>query len=341
MGYFKMKKILSFFGVFVVTTSILSGCSLLPKEESNVAPPLVKPQKQEYNLYKIVKKAIVDDEEGSATFVSSDTYSICFKDQGKRVNKIDVKVGDSVKNGQTLIESDQGSIATDIQMEEYNVEKQQIMYNEAKEKNNADATELARLDLLMEQTKLQALKKQQADNLLTSPVDGVVSYVADLKQWDNVDPYKTLVTVSNPNKVFLQYQPSNTTRAKVGMKVNITYNNKTYIGTVISTPDSSTSTAKTSTTDDSSSNSYIKISMSDAIPGAKLNDTATISIIIESKASTIVVPKRAVKSIAGSYVVDLWDGKKKQEVTVKPGITDATEMEILSGLSEGQNAILY
>ena len=94
----KCTKIIASLSLILLVMPLLSGCGLFPKEEA-LAPPLVVPKKQEYKLYKIVKKSIERKLTASGTLVSESQSSVYFKDSSKRIKHINVKVGDIVKKG--------------------------------------------------------------------------------------------------------------------------------------------------------------------------------------------------------------------------------------------------
>ena len=77
-------------------TLLLSACSLLPKEEEVVAPPLVKPAQVEYNVAEVKEGEIIKRLTGIASFVPIGSESLYFEQDDSRLKNIHVAHGDLV-----------------------------------------------------------------------------------------------------------------------------------------------------------------------------------------------------------------------------------------------------
>src|SRR5690625_4340444 len=93
---------------------MLSACSLLPKEQEVIAPPLVKPAQAEYNIAEVKEDEITKRLTGIANFIPVGSESLYFEQDGSRLKKIHVAQGDLVEKGDILIEADSGNLANDI-----------------------------------------------------------------------------------------------------------------------------------------------------------------------------------------------------------------------------------
>jgi membrane fusion protein, macrolide-specific efflux system len=327
-------KALSLATILVIMVGVFSGCGILPKEEATLAPPLVAPKKQEYQLFKVVKGDIEDTFTSTGNLVSSDEASLYFKDTSKRIKHINVKVGDTVKKGQLLVESEAGDIDYQVQIQQYNVQIKQVDYNSKASGNDANATEIARLTLLIEQAKLQELLNQQQASRLTSPIDGQVTFAESVKDGESVDPFKTLVTIGNTKKLMVNCVGNSDGRVKVGMKVQVKVDTKTLEGIVISLP------GDIKTDNNSVEAMGIGIRVDNLPPSAKIGDSADVNVVLQSKSGVLVVPIYGVQNYGNNYSVQVLNGTVKKDVSVQIGIKTATQMEIVSGLTEGQQIIL-
>lgn len=217
---YKFKKV--FLGLVVISLiiGVFSECGILPKEEEALAPPLVAPKKQEYKLYKVIKGTIEKKFTDNGTLISELQSSVYFMDNSKRVKHINVKVGKIVKKGDILVESEVGDIDTQVKIQEYIVQLNEIDYDDIKAKKGASTSDIARrrLKLLIEQTKLDDLKNQQLSGRLVSPLDGQVIYVENIKEGESVDPYKVLVTVGETKKLMVYCESTDTQSLNLGMK---------------------------------------------------------------------------------------------------------------------------
>jgi multidrug efflux pump subunit AcrA (membrane-fusion protein) len=63
---------------------------------------------------------------------------------------------------------------------------------------------------------------------------------------------------------------------------------------------------------------------------------ANITVITVEKPDTLLVPSRAIVSAGQKKVVRVLEGRQSHEVEVTLGLANRQEVEILSGLREGQ-----
>ena len=71
-----------------------------------------------------------------------------------------------------------------------------------------------------------------------------------------------------------------------------------------------------------------------------MGTVADISYIKEQAEDAIVIPKYLVKTLSGQDYVQIFKDGEKTEVNVELGISNATEVQILSGLSEGDEVVV-
>lgn len=325
----KVKKVvMSFLSVLILGSFIFSGCNMLPKEDQALAPPLVKPKKQQYDLYEIKKKDITKEIKGNGSLISMNEVNVFTKENNRRIKEVKVQFGQSVKKGDVLIELDSDNMENDVKMQQFNVQKAQINYERAAEGTDEYNKQLASIDVQMEKIKLDNLQKALASSKLTAPTDGKVVFLESVKQGDAIEPFKVLATVADPNNLQVAYQSSDSDKVQSGMKANLSLNGKKYDGVVAQIP--SIGKYKGS----------IIINFKNSFKDAALGDSIELSITLETKNDTIVIPKEAVKSFMGNNTVEVLDGDKKISTSVEKGIETSTEVEILAGLREGQKVIL-
>lgn len=335
------RRILMSTAAVLVISGLLTGCGLFPKEEDTLAPPLVKPKKQTYETAKVTRGSIQDMLQGTGSFISAAQHPVYFTTQGNRLKDIYVKVGDSVKKGQLLADTETGDLDTQIKLEKYQVQLQQLNVDQANAGGDAMAKQRAQIGLEVEQTKLDALNAQKEQSRLLSPVNGQVTSVASVNIGDTVDPYKAVVTVGDTTNLMVSFESTNAASAKLSMKATVGYKGATYTGTVISLPNGSTTSSQSANSVSTNDNSdAIKISLDKTPSGATIGDSADVTITLQKKDNTLVIPARALNKFMSEYSVYVWDGSTKKEYTVTPGIQTSTQAEILSGVTEGQTVIL-
>ncbi|MBC8078953.1 MAG: biotin/lipoyl-binding protein, partial [Gorillibacterium sp.] len=112
--------------VAIVLSSALSGCSLLPKEEEGLKPPLIKPAQENYQTVVAEKGTITKEINGSGNFVSLATDFAQFTGKGGRIDKITVSSGDKVKKGDVLVQLILDGM--DLQLKEQELSLQRAKY---------------------------------------------------------------------------------------------------------------------------------------------------------------------------------------------------------------------
>jgi hypothetical protein len=67
---------------------------------------------------------------------------------------------------------------------------------------------------------------------------------------------------------------------------------------------------------------------------------ANLDIVTVMAEDTLVVPRRAVETVGRHHVVSVKSGRREEHVIVITGLSNDSEIEILSGLTEGQTVLL-
>jgi RND family efflux transporter MFP subunit len=352
--YFRRRfAICSIIIISFILATFISGCGILPEEEAALAPPLVQSKREEYQLYKAARKDITKFVKGVGSFEPAEKVDTFFHESGKRLSSIDVKYGQMVKKGTVVVRADNGDLESRIKLKEIDVSKLKIQLAELKDEYNTYMAlpvgsrpapkdiedlqvriKLMQLDMEAANIQLDDLSKEQGESVLTAPIDGQVVFIEDVKSGDVVDAYKTLVTIADPSNLQIYCQSSNVILVKTGMKAELTFDGKKYEGKVVISPDNIPS---------GSGKRYenaIVVKSSKVIEGAKLGSTVDISIPIESHKNVVVIPKNGLQRAFGIPIIRIMDGDSKKEFNVETGIETDTEIEITSGLEEGQMVIV-
>ncbi|HHY23439.1 MAG TPA: biotin/lipoyl-binding protein [Clostridiaceae bacterium] len=135
----------------------LSGCYFFPQEEEVLAPPLKAPEKVTYRTIKVEKGNIEKRVNATAYFVSDNQTDLSFKHRGGRIESINVKTGDMVEAGDTLIQLETDNLETQLLQQEIALEKLILNYNQSL--SNAERSiKLANFELEELEKKLEKLK---------------------------------------------------------------------------------------------------------------------------------------------------------------------------------------
>ena len=329
-------------GMAAASLFLAAGCSVVPKEEAELKPPLVKPAKEKLELREVKKGVIAKNMIGSATFTAASTQSLQFRVSGARFSAFLVSSGEAVKKGQLLAQVDMGDLPMQLKMEELNVEKAEIYLNQARAaKADADTIRLKSIDLEMVRMKRDALKRQLGEMELRADRDGVVTYLAELRQGDMIQPFVTVASVADPKDVQLRYEAGESTDltgVEVQMAAVLTYRGKTYEGKVVQTPSTAPSTPNL---EQAGKDAKTIVLEAKGLPNtASIGESVDFTITLQKHENALLIPRAALRSYLGRDYVQVLDGESRKEADVQKGIVTSTEVEILDGLKEGQQVIL-
>lgn len=329
-------------GLTIVLGSSLAGCSLLPKEEEALKPPLIKPAQENYSTVNVEKGSIVKAISGSGTFESLATDISQFTGGGGRISKILVKAGDEVKKGDVLVELILDGLDIQVKEQQLALEKAKQGFRLARSGGDENTLNIAQLQLELEQLKYDRLSKQFESKRLLAGMDGQVVFAETLDEGDFVEAYQTLVIVADPSKLRIAIRVDNANdirEVEVGVEAKITLKKEEVIGKVVQTPSSSPETLNKDLAEKYAKTLYIEVPK---LPKeAKIGSMPDVKIVTQQRDNVIKIPRSGLRSYLGrNFVRVLEEGKRLREIDVEPGLTSSTEVEIIKGLTEGQVIVL-
>lgn len=344
-GYVKVfiNKILLICIISVITVSS-SACGILPKEEDVLAPPIVEAPKIVYDELEVKKSNIQIIVNDSATFQSANLENNFFKYNVGYLKNIIVKVGDKVKAGDLLAQLETEDLLTDLEKKQITMQMDKLTYdnikiqkNDAKdEKTKSDlSNQLAQQSLKLELDNLDigGVQKQINRSKLISSISGQVIFVDEINPGDKVTTYKTVVTIADPSKLNLEYSGDKMDKFELGAVVKVKVEDKDYTGKVVMNP----SNYPPDTNKDKKKVVIIKL---DNTPSnATIGTNANISLLLQNKDNVIVLPKNAIHNSDNRNYVEMLDKGLRSERNVELGIQNATSVEIVKGLSEGEKIL--
>jgi macrolide-specific efflux system membrane fusion protein len=318
----------------------LAGCSLFPVEEEPLRPPLVEPAKQRIETSEVKRETIIRSTRGTAILESVSTVYHQFTQSGYRLEQLLVAAGDEVKKGDTLAVLAVPGIEIELLTRQIEAERKRQALEAARETGDEDKIRLASMELRLAEMQLEQTEEKWNARELKAEIDGVVTFVDRLEPGDWVEPYKTLVIVSDPTKLQLSFSASNSSQiadVELGMDVNVQFKNEQLIGKVVQTPRSAPFVEDERLRDKYARTLYIDL---EQLPeNAKIGDMANVEIITAVRENVLVIPKDALRQYFGRTYVHVLEGEQRKEVDVETGLENPTKVEILNGLEEGQIVI--
>ncbi|WP_164779636.1 efflux RND transporter periplasmic adaptor subunit [Paenibacillus kobensis] len=274
---------------------------------------------------------------GTAPVVSKSTKDIYFKQNGARISDILVSQGDEVKKGQLLIQLENEDLKLRLELQQISYERTQLDVQKAIKGGNSEEIKSKQLDLKSAKLQLDALESQWERTRLVSPINGVIIYIADINEGQNVNAYETLMTIADPSQTHIVYQsnnPAELARLEVNMPAEVTIDDVSYNGKIVQTPNS------LSGDQDLNENNIKSLIINTDGMKAKIGELADIKVFLEKKQGVLVLPKVAIRNYLDRKYVQVLDGERRKEVDVEIGLTTTTEVEIVRGLSEGDKIVL-
>ncbi len=328
--------------LLIVPLVWLTSCSVFPKEESTLAPPLIEPAKIDYKTAEVRKGTIVKRVKGMGSLVPVGSQNLYYRESGGRIQKVYVAEGDLVKKGQTLVDLENGNLVFDIEQAELELEKVNIELQQL-EAQGADkySIEKAKLDVEITKVRLQKLQQVQESSKLLSPINGIVSFVGELKAGDQVQAYQSIVQVAETSNLQLMYTASGVNElsdVKLGMPVHVLVNGKELKGKVVQTPNEVPADALKQNDDVQQRSIFVRIE--DLPAQSKVGDSLDFEIITQQKDKVLMIPKSGLRTGIGRNYVQVLQGNTKREIDIEPGLVSATEVEVIKGLNEGDQVIL-
>lgn len=322
----KIRKIAALSAAALLTLSA-SGCYFFPAEEELLDPPTIAPDEVTYSTYTAKLKTI----ENTVTvtgYLKSETEKECyFTDYTGQVKNIYVKAGDFVEEGDLIAEMNTGALEYELEIQRLKVKKAQLTYN-------ATGSQADKLQLEIEQNTLAMYQAEYDGAKILAPMSGQVSYVYDLEPGTEMDPYKVLARIADPTALYVNAEYPESITFKKGDKVKLIVGDVEYEGTISYSP-----TEAREAGDENGNALYAQFD-SEKPAFAYLGSLADIKKVKAYSENAIVIPKHLVKSDGDRQYVQVYSDGEKIEIDVETGITNATEIEIISGLKEGDQVIV-
>ncbi|WP_177186685.1 efflux RND transporter periplasmic adaptor subunit [Paenibacillus sp. CF384] len=327
--------------VVMVAASLLSGCSLLPQKQVVLQPPLVQPAAEKVDAIEVKKATIERSFSGAAVVASSKNVPLFYKESG-RLKELHVKLGDEVKAGQLVAELDMGDLDLRVKLQKLSLERAQIEYFRVKQSGvTGNDLRMKEIDLEREQLLLDSMNDQFESAKLTTPINGIVSYLDTKSPGDGLNGYTPLVSVADPTQLYLIYtaeDPKQIAGVQRDMAVQIKVGDKKLEGKVLQSPSDAPITLNKEIDDRNTRLLYIAINKPDKT--FELGKTIDIHIVLEKRDNVVVIPRSGLRTYLGRTYVQALDGDRRKEIDVQPGIMTSTEVEIVKGLDPGMKVIL-
>lgn len=348
----------------------LSGCGLLPAEKQVVRVPLVRGYSApEYSLSYVQRGPFSIAETVSCRYMPVRESMLTFGVSGVYYDAVYVQEGDSVQEGDLLATLVMGDLPQQIlhaknTLAELELKREQILEQQAlavRQRQallgslaasrregletvqevearygrqltaNADA-------IYLQQLQITALEERRARREIRADMSGTVTYIRRIKDGDrSVEGASFLRIADMTHSVFM----ASTNRWEMfhpGDLVIITSGRVEYEAVV--TDAEKLNLEATAGRESNKRNVYF--SLTSPAPELEDGDTGSTILVLEHRDDTLYLDKKAVHTVNGQHVVYYQDPQTgiRTFKTVETGLETTRQIEILSGLQEGESVIL-
>ncbi|MCW6062527.1 efflux RND transporter periplasmic adaptor subunit [Clostridium sporogenes] len=335
------KKTIIITGAIVIIGLFLALGIFKSKKNSNISVKTIK-----------ISKGNVESYLSTTGSVVSKNKKEYFGVQGK-VKKVNVKVGDKIKKGQSLLNFDMPELENareraQLQYDNAILQKQELIDQKNSAQNKMNPITSEKIQQAENSVRLAELEIESANNKINenegnivSDIDGVVTEV-NIQDGGISTGSQPLVVVQNIDdlKVFVSLGKYDSGKVKKGMKVFVKDDSKKYEAKV----DFIAPTAKKATKEVGGNETTLDCEI--YLPKNNAKDLRVgfdvdVDILLGESKNVLKVPLESIKTdkYNKSHVYVVEEGKVKEK-TVQLGTQSDMEAEIISGLKSGEKVIL-
>ncbi|SEK54554.1 efflux RND transporter periplasmic adaptor subunit [Ruminococcus albus] len=326
-----------------------SGCYLLPDEEEAAIPPAVKASEVSYTTVTAKRKDIEKKIVSTGTVTAERQYDLSYEKQSGVILEFNVRAGDKVKKDDPICEIDTSDLDDQIAEKELYLQKAKLNVDMIWENGGTQAQiDSAYVDVQLIERELNKLRTKKEGAVLRSPIDGVVSQLADVREGDTVSSGQTVATVIDTTALYIAVKPEDMTKFDIDTKVQIRINENYYDGVVFMNPSAlaeyqeevKASHDKEDKTGISYESDYIYVRFDGDIPPDALGQLADVILVLDKAENAIVISNNLIKKVDGEKVVYVLKNGEKVAVPVEVGLSTGSQSEIISGIEEGDELVL-
>lgn len=334
---------------------MLSGCGLLPEEETAPTPPVIRPyEKVEYKLAAVERGDIVQREKVTFKYAPARKESLAFPVDGAMLSGVYATVGETVEEGTLLAELDDDGLAerADMQREriaelksnvdslnrDLELELRAIDIRIAADPENSQLKasrkstseryaadiKAAELRLSAARSKLSELESGLLQRKIYAPFGGTITFIKSF----GADSYRStagevFVTISDKTMLtFAAEGASAVALFEVGDKVEIAVGDEVYPSEIVAKTEQS-----------------VTLEPNEHVPGVGEGSYGNVYVVTGAVYDVLRVPSGAIKSANGQPIVYILSDGVRTLREVETGFSADGYTEIVSGLSEGEQVI--
>lgn len=337
----------------------LTGCGLLPQEETEEALPTINPPKlSKKPEYPVRTDTLFSKVRGSGKLMSLREEDVYFTEENKRIKEIYVKAGDHVEPGQLVAELDVSDLESQLRQKKLESRSEELkMIELLRNPGDKSAAELeqAKISFELKREDLVKLQESIAKAKITASFAGDVVAVYK-KKGDMSKAYEGVATVADLGQltVAATISTEDLKKVAVGMEVNVDINSAgQHKGKVKQLPNPNKSNTNNNggpyyggfdgsgqQRPQETIDQFLLVELEKLPDQAARGTPLSVEVIVLKKENALVIPSAALRSMSGRNYVQVVDDKgAKREVDVEIGMQTSTDVEIVKGLAAGQKVV--
>lgn len=347
---------------------VISGCAEV--EEEPVVVIDSEPEGITYDLVDVAVSDITLTKSFTCKYVQTKEQEVAFSVGGKRVDKVHVRVGDTVKKGDVLIELATDGLKEQIDEVEYRIAKNELLLSQLDEQEEFDKQEIyynfvyrigdesitdedvkendERNSVLEENYSykredyedaiefdkqlLNKLKNELSTAKICSSMNGIIHKMNDNLEGSTAKKGEVVMTiVDNANGLFEANEPTFASNFQDGQMIPMKVVYGDAMGEYTLTP------YNISGWNDTLTFSIVEAPENE---GIEVGTSGTITIVVDQRSQVLSLPRGTVYTADGkSYVYVLNDENMREVRWVEIGLEGDDKIEILSGLEKGDQVV--
>ncbi len=345
-----LKRMISLLLTVLLALLPLSGCFLLPEEET---PPVLAVLDEEtaetYQFSYVTRGDLEKWASITCRFQSLQQEHLTFGYDGRAVGAVHVAVGDDVEPGQLLAELENEELDADLAAAETALanlgqELESARSNLEIVRNSADLSwqteqyqaKVSRLeeDYYIAQLRVNELQSQKQSECIYAGIEGTVSYV---RSYNYSDPENDYIVISDRGDACFYADTEHYDSMPAGMEVVLSTDEGDV--TCVVTDAAELGFPAPTVSDKGTSRVYF-------VPTTELammtdSSKAKLELLLDSRSDVLIVQARAVFFAGGqAYVYYENENGVREAKPVEVGLKITGKYEVLSGLTEGEALIV-
>jgi len=324
----KIKRILITIIIVIISIAI-SSCTLLPKEDEKLSPPIIKEKVTEYKTEPVKYGTVKKDVTAFGSFKPVNEVAYHLENLGGTFLQYYFKVNDDIKKGDVIAELYTGDLDKRIRDMEISMEKARLSFERSTKQYNENKIdkydyEIAKLNFQKVENLYNDLLTEKKNSQIISKDDGTISYLASLEEGDGVAKGNLIFKMILNHQMRLTCKGSNIYKFDKDKKVTIESKSETTMGTIVE---------KNSRT--------MEVKPDKVFDDWQIGTSVMIAQNLDTVEDVLMVNQKAILKFGlKTYAKILVDGIPMEKEVVL-GVTNGRYYEVISGLSEGDEAIVY